>query len=497
MRDSDVAGLRAEVSGAVLLPGAPGYSAEAACFEQSVEHHPALIVAADGPADVMAAVRFAAAHGLTVAVQSTGHGVGPAATDAVLVSTRRMNDARVDPEAGTAWVSAGTSWRTVLDLAAPYDLAPLAGSAPQVGAVGYTLGGGMGALSRRYGFAADHVRALEVVTADGSPRRVSPTADPELFWALRGGRGNFGIVTGMTMDLFPVAELYGGGLYFAGEQLAEVLHAYRRWAVETPEEMSSSLALLPFPDLPPIPAPLRGRYIAHIRIAYAGDSGKGESVVRPLRNIAIPLLDTVTTIPYAEVGRIHADPEEPAPTRNQSTQLRELDEAAAETLLSLITPTLDALFAVEIRHLGGALARPPVRPSAVARTLGAFQLYVVSKLDGERDDRIRAAQEHLFETMAPWDTGRKTLNFLSGTTNRSPEAVRAAYEESDYTRLARLKARYDPDNMFRVNHNIPPSSKELPCPPCSSPERPVSSAPTSSDTGAAPIRATPSWPSTR
>ncbi|MBV8930938.1 MAG: FAD-binding oxidoreductase, partial [Kutzneria sp.] len=395
-------------------------------------------------------------HNLPVAVQATGHGVALPADGALLVSTRRMTEVRVDIMSATALVGAGAQWTQVIDEAARHGLAPLNGSAPFVGAVGYTLGGGIGVLSRRYGYAADHVRRLEVVTPDGTPRTASAEENPDLFWALRGGRANFGIVTAMVIDLLPVTKLYGGGLYFAGELTRDVLHAYRTWAPRVPDEMTTSVALFPYPDEPSIPEPIRGRFTVHVRVAYLGEAGEGAELVRPLRDVGERLLDTVGMMPYSDVGSIHGDIPEPAPTCNQSTHLRELDREAMETLLAFAEPAADPLFAVEIRHLGGALARQPTSPSAVPRTNAAFQLYAVSMLLPEQEANIHAAQGNLMKAMAPWDTGRKALNFLSGTTNTSIEAVRRAYDDESYQRLRELKTVYDPYNRFRVNHNIPP-----------------------------------------
>ena len=192
-------------------------------------------------------------------------------------------------------------------------LASLHGSSPSVGAIGYTAGGGIPLLAREYGFAADHVRAVELVTADGRLRRLTEDEDPDLFWAVRGGKGNFGVITAMEIGLVPRNRLYGGGLFFPGERAAEVLSSWREWSLTVPENMSTSLALLRLPPLPEVPEPLRQGLAIHVRIAYTGSAGEGEKLVAPLRSLGARVLDTVAEMPYAAVPSIHMDPPEPIP----------------------------------------------------------------------------------------------------------------------------------------------------------------------------------------
>lgn len=455
---ADLDELAARLTGPMFLPGQEGYDKERDGFERSVRHHPLLIVGATGADDVVAAVDFAGAHGLPVAVEATGHGASVPADGALLITTRRMTGLRVDPVARTARFEAGVLWGQVIGEAAPHGLAPLNGSAPFVGAVSYTLGGGLGPLGRRYGYAADHVRRIDVVTADGRLRTVSATEEPDLFWALRGGKGNFGVVTALEVDLMPVSRLHGGGLYFSAEATRDILHAYRAWTADLPDEMSSSVALIPFPDVPEVAEPLRGRFAAHVRVIFLGDAAEGERLVQPLRDVAPRLLDTVREMPYSQVASIHNDPPDPGSYYINSLLLRELDHDAVEAVLKIAGPDAGGQVVVELRHLGGALARPPKVPNAVAHRDAAFHLYAASELTPEHDQAVRDAHAHLVETMRPWSTGHRMLNFMAGVANSTPEHVRTAYTGTAYARLVELKTRYDPHNMFRVNHNIPPTT---------------------------------------
>ncbi|MFF1409662.1 FAD-binding oxidoreductase [Streptomyces sp. NPDC058289] len=447
----------AALAAPVFTPGDPGYDEERLGYNLALDHRPALIVRARDTADVQEAVRYAAEAGLGVAVQATGHGISRSAEGQLMISTRRMTGVQVDPARRTATVAAGTVWQDVLTATAPYGLAPLNGSNPGVGAVGYTVGGGMGLLGRRYGYAADHVRSLDVVTADGRLRTATPDLEPDLFWALRGGKGNFGVVVSMELDLFPVAELYGGGLYFGADMAATALRAYAEWTATVPEEMSSSVQLIRYPDLPVLPEAMRGRYVTHIRIAWSGDHAEGERLVQPLRDLGPALQDTVTKMPYLEVGSIHHEPPFPVAAYDRNTALRELPPVAVEALLELAGPQADAPYFVEIRHHGGAYARPPRTDSAVAGRDAGFMLFSTSIMEPGRLPAIRAAHDLLHRTMEPWGTGGAFVNFF-GIDDTGADRVRSAYTESGHARLAALKAAYDPENLFRVNYNIEPTA---------------------------------------
>lgn len=445
--------LAPRLRGPALLPGDPGYATESLGHNRLVEHHPAVIVPATGAADVMAAVAFATEHDLPVAVHSTGHTATQPADGAVMISTRGMTGVRIDPMTRTARIEAGVRWEQVVHEAAAFGLAPLSGSAPNVGVVGYTLGGGLPLLGRTFGYAADHVRSLDVVTGHGALRQVSPQMFDDLFWALRGGKGNFGVVTSLEMDLVPVPRLYGGNLVFPGSAAREVLNAYRRWARRAPEELTSSVALLRFPLEMAGPAELRGRFVVDVRVAYHGSAADGAELVQPLRRIGVPLLDTVRDMPYSETGTIHNDPVEPFPLRERTVCLTDLDEDAVDALVDAAGPdTTCPLQLVELRQLGGALSRDPEVPNCVGNRDAGFSLYTAT-VDGPGAE---AYADLVIERMRPWHTGGKLLNFL-GPDDPVTDSTGSAYAPADLARLAQVKRAYDPQNTFRFNHNIEPS----------------------------------------
>lgn len=454
--DADVAELEGRLEGPLLRPGDDGYDRERAGFQRALEQRPAVIVGAAGAEDVRLAVELAAAHGLPVAVQATGHGLVNPCEGGVLISTGRMTSVRVDPAARTARFEAGATSEQVVQAAAPYGLAPPSGSAPHVGAVSYTLGGGLGLLARRYGFAADHVRAIDVVTPDGRRRHVTAASDPELFWALRGGRDNFGVATAVEIGLLPVERLYGGGLYFAAEHAADAMRAWIEWTATVPEELTSSVGLVPYPDVPALPEPLRGRFVAHLRVAYLGDPADGERLVAPLRAVGPRLIDRLGELPYTESGSIHNDPTFPDAYDGSNVLLSGLDASLPGTVLELVGPDAPVPCVTELRHLGGALARPPAVPSAVGHRDAPAIARVLSPLGGADLDTVRGVHERFFDALRPWTVGR-SLNFIYGH-NGTVEQVREAYDPGDYRRLRELKAVHDSANLFRCNHNVPPAT---------------------------------------
>jgi FAD/FMN-containing dehydrogenase len=439
--------------GRVLRPDDAGYPEVVGAFNLAITPNPSLVVTATCAQDVVAAVHYAAAAGLPVAVQATGHGAYTGTDGALLISTRLMSDVRVDPAEGTATVGAGAKWRAVLDEAAVHGLGGLCGSASDVGVVGYTVGGGLPVLGRAFGFAADRVRSFEVVTGDGQLRTVDATSDPELFWALRGGKGNVGIVTSMTFDLVPVADVYAGGLFFAGEHAEAVLSAYAAWIQTVPEQMCSSLGFLRLPPFPEVPEPLRGQFVMHLRAAYVGDDETGEQLLAPMRACAPVLIDGVGRLDYAKLDLVHQDPDHPVPYAETGCLLDDLSPGALAALLELAGPDANCpLLLVELRHLGGALSRPAAAPDAIGARGAGFSAFGVGVLAGPAAAAVPVGLAALQASLAPYASGRTLLN-LHGAPGDETDRARA-WTPEQYERLQRAKAVYDPANLFRLGHAV-------------------------------------------
>lgn len=439
----------------VLVPGDVGYDAERSAWNLNLDHRPRVIVVAATPNDVAAAVRFAGEERLAVGVQAVGHGQAKSSDDdVVLVNTRRLRQLSVDHDAMTVQVEAGVTWRQVIDTAATYGLAPLNGSTSGVSAVGYLTGGGLPVLGRAYGYAADRVRSVELVTADGRTRQASPTEEPDLFWAVRGGMDNFGIVTSAELELVPQARFYGGGLIYPGTAAEVVLPRWIGWATQQPDEMSTSLALMRFPDVPSIPAEVRGQFLVHVRIAHTGSAAEGDRLLRPLRGLE-PVMDTVAERPYVQVDEVHEDPKDPLADVATGSLLGELDDEFVQTVVGIAGPNANLPPGpFELRRLGGALGRPPSPANPIGHRDAAFLLVLAMINKPGQTGPIEALQDRIVDQLGQWTTGGKFPNFLGDHADSAQ--VQAAYRQADYNRLRAIKATYDPENLFRINHNIPP-----------------------------------------
>jgi len=338
----DLETLRAALTGEVFALGDVGYDQARQAWNLATDERPAVVVMAESAADVAQAVRFARTRGMRIAPQGTGHGAEALEPlrGAMLLRTSRMRSVRIDPVSRTARAEAGALWQDVTVPAGEHGLAALAGSSPNVGVTGYTLGGGMGWLARRYGLAANSVTAAEIVTPNGRFVRTDADHEPDLFWAVRGGGGSVGVVTALEMRLYPVRELYAGALFFPLQRAAQVLHAWRAWTSTVPDEVTSQGRILRLPPLPEIPEPLRGRAFALVEAAYLGDAGTGSELLGPLRRLG-PELDTFAMIPPPALGQLHMDPDQPVPNQGDGASLFRVPAGAAVVvdLALLIRPS--------------------------------------------------------------------------------------------------------------------------------------------------------------
>jgi FAD/FMN-containing dehydrogenase len=444
--------LRSRVEGPVLAAGDDGLAAEVATWNVAVQHTPAIAVGATSAADVAAAVQWAVAHELQVAVQATGHGPVRNAAGSLMVTTRRMQGLSIDPIGRTARVEAGVKWHAVMEAAAEYGLAGLCGSSSDVGVVGYTLGGGMGSLGRAHGFAADHVLAVEIVTADGALRRVTAESDPELFWALRGGKGNFGIVTALEFELVPVAAMFGGGIFFAGDDAPALLHTFREWAPTMPEQVSTSIAILRVPDMEELPPPLRGQTVVHLRFAYSGDDhAEAERLLSPMKTAGTIVLGYVGPMRTDEMDAIHMDPKDPMPGWEKGMLLAELTEETVDALLAAAGPQVPIpLIMTEIRLMGGALGRPAAVPNAVAGREGAYSVLVLGPAVPELAEVVPAVGKGVLGALMPWAAPGVLTNFLGDVTG--PAEVLNSYPADAQRRLVDVKRAVDPTGVFAFGH---------------------------------------------
>ena len=453
MLESKREGRRPNLTGEYVTPADEGFDAARHAWNLAVDQRPEAVAIPADVADVQEIVRFARETGLRIAMQGTGHNAGAygSLAGAILVRTIQLSGLDVDGSARAVRAGAATLWGEVTPITSDLGLVPMAGSSIDVGVVGYTLGGGLSWLGRKHGLASSQVTAVELVTANGEQVRADAANEPDLFWALRGGGGSFGAVTAIEFGLLEVPEIYAGMLAFPWERAGEVLEAWRGWLPSTPEELTSVGRIMQFPPFPEVPEMVRGRQFALIEAAYLGGEAAGAELLAPLRALG-PELDTLAAVPPVALSRLHMDPEQPVPGRGDHLMLGELPAEAIESLVAAAgSESGSPLLSVELRQLGGALGRPDPNGGALDSIPGEFAMFAVGIA---ADPQLAAATEgHLpvvIDAMAPWDAGNLYGNFTERTVD-----VAKLYSADTRRRLGEVKAAYDPDGLFRGNHDIP------------------------------------------
>ncbi|MFY9613990.1 MAG: FAD-binding oxidoreductase, partial [Candidatus Dormiibacterota bacterium] len=378
------------------------------------DQRPTIVVQPANAEDVAAVFAYARAAGLKVAAQGTGHGAGNSLGNLegrMLLQMSRMRGVTIDPATRRARVEAGTVWDDVAAAAAPHGLAGLAGSSPNVGVIGYSLGGGQGWLGRRYGLAANAVKAVEAVLADGRIVRADADSEPELFWAIRGGGGSFAVVTAIEIELAPVATAYAGFMLWPIERASEVLHTWLEWTRDVSDDVTTCGRIMQFPPIPDVPELVRGRSFVGIDGAILAAEPEAAAIIKPLKDLG-PEVDTFATVPAPALGRIHLDPEDPVPAIPDAIVVRDFDAEALDALLAATAPAApSALLMVDIRHLGGALSRPqPTHGSA--GVLGGEHLVfgVGMAMSPEMAGATSASLDAVMAAVKPWAAERQYMN---------------------------------------------------------------------------------------
>lgn len=445
--------LRKAIDGDAFVPGDADWDQLRLAWNLCADQNPAAIVFCESAHDAVKAINFARDNGLRVAPQSTGHGAVAMEPldDVLLVKVNRMNSVEIDPEARTARVGAGSTWGEVVPAAAEHGLAALAGSSPDVGVAGYTLGGGAGWLARQHGFSCNNVVAIEVVTADGVLCRVDADNEPDLFWALRGGGGSFGVVTELVLKLFPITEIYSGALFWPAERARDVLQAWREWTATAPEEVTSCGRIMHFPPLPEIPEPMRGNSFAVVEIAFLGSEAEGAELIEPLVGLD-PAMTTVGLGPVSDLAELHMDPPQPVPGLGDGVVLSELPAEAIDALVDAAgSDSGTALLSAEIRHVGGACGRADDSHGALGSIDHDYVYFGVGMaMDEQMAKAVEASLDRLSDALSPWDSGRLYSNFAE----RPTDDPASFFTPEAFARLLEVRAIYDPDGFFHANHQI-------------------------------------------
>jgi FAD/FMN-containing dehydrogenase len=444
----DFASLRAAVSGPVLTPADPGFSEEVTGWLLNYSHTPDVVVGVASVEDAAAAVAFAHANDLPVRVQATGHGADTPITDGMLITTKRLDSVEIDTRTRLATIGAGLAWASVVAAAAPLGLAPITGSSGTVGAVGFLLGGGLGPLARSHGFGSDWVREFQVVTGGGEIELASADENSDLFWALRGGKGGLGVVTRVTVELAPLASIYGGSLTFDAPDIDAALRAWIDYTATADPRVSTSAAIMRVPDFPFIPEAVRGRTLLALRFAYPGDAATGEKLAAPLRSAAPVYIDALAELPVGQLDTIHADPPNPAMGWVRARTLNGLDANLASTMLNFAGADKQIPFvSVEIRHLGAATQTDVPGGSAVSGRNAKATLTLVGAPNPELFETVvpRAAAS-FWEAAASWIDAQNNINFASPFDSKS--AYESIWPAEYFARLATIRRKYDPKGVF-------------------------------------------------
>ncbi len=446
----------------VQLPGQPGYDEARTPWNVAIEQLPAAVARPRTVEQVRTLVRAAAAAGLRLTTQTTGHAAGTllrdSLDDVVLVRTGALRGVHIDPVARIARVEAGASWADVIAAAAAHGLTALHGSAPDIGVAGFVLGGGLGWYGRTHGLACNSLLGAELVLADGEVVRADARSDAELFWGLRGGGGNFGIVVTLELRLLPIADVYAGMMLWPLAQAEPVVRAWARWCATAPEQATTSLRAMRFPPIPELPPFLRGREVLVLDGAVQLDDDAAAESLVPLRSPA-PELDTFARVPSASLLRLHMDPEQPTPTVGVGAVLRSFEADAARAFLRVAGPdAAEAPFVTEIRHVGGALDRAPSDAGALDRIDGShlvFALDITPVPAAAAAGRQRV--DRTIDAFAAWRSPRPFLNFVERPTD--PES---AFPADTWRRLRALRRRVDPTGRFLAGHAIGQGEPEQP-----------------------------------
>ncbi len=446
-------GFRARLHGELIEPTDEAYATARRIWNRTANRFPALIVKAQDAADVARSVHFAREHGLPLAVRSGGHSLAGYSTvdDGLILDLSGLKRISIDPESRTAWAQGGVLAGEYANAAQQYGLATSMGDSGTVGISGLTTGGGIGWHVRKQGLTIDNLLAAEIVTADGRIVNASATENPDLFWALRGGGGNFGIVTGFQYRLHPVGTILGGAI--ALPPTKDVIRNFFEFASQAPDELTMIAHLMKAPPAPFIPEEAVGQLMFVVMVSYSGDLDEGERVIAPLRALAEPIVDIISPMPYTAMFQLTAEGTLPARATIRSGFFPSLEDSMIDTLLEYGAQEFPSMGFAQIRVLGGQMARVGIYETAFVHRDAAMMLSVIDHWEDPEED----AAHHAWVN-AQWKAleGYRSGVYVNFLEDEGPQRTREAYSAETYARLGKIKRYYDPTNLFRLNQNIQP-----------------------------------------
>jgi FAD/FMN-containing dehydrogenase len=445
--------LRSMFNGRVIASGDTDYDRARTVFYGGIDRRPAVIIRVRNTDEVARVISLARETGLPLAVRSGGHSVAGhcVADGGIVLDLSDMRDLQIDVEGRTAWVEAGLTAGEYTTAAGAHGFATGFGDTGSVGIGGLTLGGGVGYLVRKYGLTIDDLLAAEIVTADGQLLYLDADTNPDLFWAIRGGGGNFGVVTRFQFRLHTVDSVFGGMLFLPAT--ADTIASFMDLAEAAPEELSAIANVMPAPPMPFLPAEYHGKLIIMAMLVYAGDVGEGERIIKPFRALATPIADMVKPMQYPEIYPPEQGDYHPI-AASRTMFIDHIDHSVAETILSYLQASTGMMAVTQLRALGGAMARVPVDATAFAHRKSRIMVNVAALYERPEEKAIHEAWVTNFAAALQQSDSGAYVNFLG---EDGEARIRAAYPGRTWDRLCKIKARYDPNNLFRLNQNIPPA----------------------------------------
>ena len=444
---ADFTALGALLTGTLHVPADPEFLPSTSGFNLAIVHAPEAVATVADAADVAHVIRFARDNGLVVNVQATGHGAESPISGGILINTAELDSVSIDQDARLATIGAGVRWGAVVAAAADVKLAPITGSSPTVGVVGLITGGGLGPLARSHGFASDYARGFTVVTGTGDIVEATADENPDLFWALRGGKDGLGIVVEVRIALVELEELYAGSLLFAEEHIETVARAWADWTAAADDDVTTAIAVARFPDFEQVPPPLRGKTLLVLHFTYPGAAAKGEALAAPLRAAAPVYLDTLGVLAARDVAQIHNDPTEPGQGWASGGLLTTIDQDFVTAWLGIMGAgkQVPAVMS-EVRHLGGAtLIDVPEGSAAGGRAAGGTLTFIGAPNPALFEGPVPAAADALFAAVAPWLAPESNINFVG---RRRPGQSGAPWSPETAARLAAIRKQFDPDGVL-------------------------------------------------
>lgn len=445
------AGLVEALPGQVTLPTDPSYDADRIGFAAAVDQRPSAVVHAQDAQDVVTVVRFAIEHGMTVSAQPIGHGATLAGNGTILLRTRAIQQIHVDPEQRIARVGAGVKWGELLAVTSEYGLTGLAGSNSDPSVTGFSVSGGLSWFGRKHGVAAHSILAVELVDAQGNLRTVTADSDPDLFWAIRGAGGDFGVVTAIEVQLYPAPQVYGGRIMWPIEMARPVLRAWHAITQNAPDELTMWAHILRFPPVDFLPEPIRGKNFVSVEFTYLGSAEDAEGLVAPLRELPAVYIDATGDYPVANLSDICQEPTEPMPTMEWSELLTDLDAETIDKVVDVAgADARSALTVLQFRHLGGALARGTAADGPNAAIDEPYLVFALGvPMVPELVPAIAASTAAVQQAVADKRSGRTFYTFLCADAD-----VTRAFPAESLARLRRIKQAVDPRGVFRSNRPV-------------------------------------------